>query len=447
MALCQARSDTNGDGQVSLGFDVQGTFTGDDVALFLVRKPGAGERIDALLGHDPAGRFLVLQSGDRVTLVDSWQQSPDVSLDERGFDARALSGPDRQHRSVSFDHDGKQLAYLRRAKGKQQVVLRSLHNGQERTLDPGPGEVVRVELDPTGHWLVLHLLIDDTSENGRLDWPVPFREKPWHGCHGPVPRYDLWPDRGDRVSQKVARTSNLKLQTWRDLVYPLGDALLLRKPGGALLWRRGTQKVELSPEACSAVVHFADAKRGLLLAGCGKDPGRQPMSLVGANVSQALNFDLAQRKLDSPPIVAPRLLPVYPGSATSLLDLDRRQLIPLQVGDLVLHTHDMQALLQRGSRLWRFDATSNEREELNLKTDRNSLLLRQGRFAFISPVLVDLGEKAPPRRLDRRPLALGSGGRLLVPTQSGEPDRAPQGPFSWAPAPAEKPDPSPSEAP
>ena len=71
MALCQARTDTDGDGKIEIRVGHHGELFGDGMALFLVLGGGMGTRIDALASRSPDGRWLAVVRGGKVLLVDA----------------------------------------------------------------------------------------------------------------------------------------------------------------------------------------------------------------------------------------------------------------------------------------------------------------------------------------------------------------------------------------
>ncbi len=144
--LCQARSDTNGDGGIGVTVGARGALSGDTLSRYLAQ--GAGR-----LAHrrprrrDATGRWLVVQRGDALWLVDSFTRRADAPC-RRGHAPRL--GPFVHHRAVTFDETGSVLAYLCRRGGQPPSSFAGSKMVQERELDPGSGEVWRLDVDPRG---------------------------------------------------------------------------------------------------------------------------------------------------------------------------------------------------------------------------------------------------------------------------------------------------------
>ena len=72
-ALCQARADTDGDGQVAQRTGPAGALTGDRAQPYFIAGSGAGAAIDELLAVAPGGRFAAVRRGRRLILIDAHQ--------------------------------------------------------------------------------------------------------------------------------------------------------------------------------------------------------------------------------------------------------------------------------------------------------------------------------------------------------------------------------------
>jgi len=493
VALCQAREDTSGDGVVSVEFGARGEPRGDQLATYLVRGAGFGERVDELIDSDSSGRWLLLQRGASVVLFDDYQGSS-LDLSALGADARDDVSRDLPHRAFSFDATGKYLAYLRLGAHKpqtlpgereQQLVLRELATGVERTINPGSGSVYRLSLSADANWLILQVLIDDTNENGRLDWPLPAAGAGGaKRCVPPVTTFSAYPRRGDQVFTRSIYLGDLKrggkaqLERHGRLAIPFGSRLLYSATGKRLMLRdyvRGRRRGQLVMDACDAHVLHADAARNSILVACeptpeeAKETGnyRHPVSLLQLEAqgtarllavkATALGFDLAPIRTDEwSGLRGARLIDLYPGEATQLVDLERKQLFPLRVGDIVLHTFGARALVRRGNALWLFQAergpatpaapdaqstqlgrstTGGEWIDLKRRVDDVALELHQGRYSWVSPQWIDLQAASVLGELPRV-LALSDSGMALVPSAVAEarPDGLSSGPLEWVAA-------------
>src|SRR5690606_19655734 len=293
--------------------------------------------------------------------------------------------------AFSFDATGKYLAYLRLGAHKpqtlpgereQKLVLRELASGQELEINPGSGSVYRLRLSADANWLILQVLIDDTNENGRLDWPLPAAEAASaRRCVPPVTTFSAHPRRGDQVFTRsvylgdLKRGGKAKLERRDRFAIPFGRGLLFGGVGKRLMLRdyaRGRGRSHVLLDDCDAHVLHADAARNKLLVACEPSPEevkktgnyRHPVSLVqlvkgaGGRVEgrrTELGFDLAPiRTHEWSALSEARLVDFYPGGETRLFDLQLNQLFPLHTGDIVLHTFGARALVRRGNALWVF---------------------------------------------------------------------------------------------
>ncbi|MCB9589979.1 MAG: hypothetical protein H6718_31485 [Polyangiaceae bacterium] len=468
VALCQARTDSDGDGEVGFRVGPRGEINGDALASYLVRGAGEGLPLEEFIDADPSGRWLLFRRDGKLELFDDYS-AKSVDLSALGADVRDDVSRDLPHRVLSFDAAGK-LAYLRLGQHqsgmlpgqrKEELVVRDLESGQERVFDPGRGSVYRLRLDPTGNWLLLQVLIDDTNGNGRFDWPLPEQgQGVSKRCVPPRATYSVYPGRGDKLYTRSLYLGKLgpgrspKLERRDGLVTPLGSRLVFRQ-AGARLYTRGyrlgrphTDAVEL--DGCEAHVLYADAARNSLVVAC--EPSAEDIKkthnyrhavelvrLLGSGQLQRtpLGFDLAPIRSDTwgDTVTGPRLLDFYPGSETRLLDMQDGRVLPLKVGDIVVHTFEAHALVRRRNALWLYDAEAKEPwTDLHASVDEVAEELHHGRYSWVSPQWIDLEEG---RVLGTQPrvLALSDDGRALVPVspEGGDAELV-SGPLMWVEA-------------
>jgi hypothetical protein len=259
--VCQARADTTGDGKIEVRYGRHGDTYGDQIRPYLIIGTGSGHAFDEVLASDPTGRHLAVREGPCLSLVDTRARTittvPNADLRE----ADPVFGPAR---AVSFDGAGKQMVYLRGSVPRNLLILRDLTSGEERTLDPGLGNLWRAELDDGGEWLTL-----ETVEGP--EWPTSATSLAARICRGPPASYSVQGSRGmDLVVKRVLPSSGGTPQHVPSLVRPFGSNLLVRDPAGALVEidKAGAQVRTLVPASCQASVLHADGARGLVLVGC-----------------------------------------------------------------------------------------------------------------------------------------------------------------------------------
>jgi hypothetical protein len=433
VVACQARVDSDGDGVVSVRSGLYGKLEGDRLASYLLTGPGPGEPIDALLAFDRSGRFLVTETGGEVWLRDLLSGTQ-LDLGQLGADTTGDAAPYLPHRALSFDALGQRLLYLRRGKQKPgQVVLRELETGHEVTVDPGPGEVWRASLDPSGRWVLLDMLVDDTNGNGRLDWPVPPVARKRCHCAGPVPNKQVRIPRGDRVIPRVASSSGGAAEDALGLIGPLGPDLVLREPGGRVVLRdRRKKHYELGSEECALRILHLDRDRGLVLGVCSGGPLQKQLLLLGRGVRVALGLEVNSPSVDAPSGDTPRLFAVYPGRDAVLVDLDQKTLYRLSPEDSVLGVDGPRALVRRQAALWLLDMAANTTRAVTELGRELGDWLRSGTMVAVGPWVVDVRTGRLLGKVARRPLAVARSGYALVALgQEADAQHLAVGPLRW----------------
>lgn len=391
---------------------------GDPPTKVLVVGAGAGEPIDDVYAQDPSGRYVVTTLGAATTLLDSVSGAR-VDLSALGADVRRVRQDYAAHRTLSFSADGQRLAYLRRQAGQLSIVVRELASGTEQAFSPGPGDVFRLKLSADARLVTFEALREDTSKNGKLDWPAP-EEPPSRGsCEKPVaPKFRsfAYQGRGDSLTRAVLSLDDGTVRDVPELVTPLGESLVLRGSDGSLKLERRGKRTPLAPASCAGRVLAADAERELLLVACSlpKKPGKRGVWLFGAGFAKDLQSELYETSTDRDAVRSVRLIPLYPGSDAALVDLERRELLPLAPSSRVLAVTGATALLWRGHELFRYDARSRSEVLLAGGVLKNPDLLRAGDAVLLSPyVLVDAAQPLLTSPTER-PLALSVSGHVLA---------------------------------
>jgi hypothetical protein len=429
VSLCTTRNDTNGDGRLAASAGPRGELSGDAFERYLL-APGEELPIEAVVGADASGRYALLMQQGALLLWDAESRNS-LDLSALGADTRLSAQSFAELRSVDFDPKSRRLLYVKRGDSGARIVIRSLEDGSERPLDPGPGSIWRARFDPGGAFVVVELINDDSNKNGRFDFPAPLLKAP-RPCSATPGRYHTWIDRGDRPTTVLVPLSGGAPVLEPDLVMPIGEALLLRDASGALLLSRAGKKRVLEPAACKGRIVHADAERELFVVGCAqKKTGKVSLELVTRAERKPLAIELASVEYDREVSDSPRLVALYPGLETALLDADRRELLPLRTSDVVLATRGARALIRRGNALLFYDADRRTEQALPVTLDRYPQLLLTPPFVFISPALVNLDTAALVGLSTARPLALSSEGQLLLSEVTADGARLARGPLHW----------------
>jgi hypothetical protein len=430
LGVCQARRDSNGDGRVSVSVGPRGELLGDELERYLI-APSEELKTDALLGADPSGRFVLVVQRGAPLLWDS-QTRNSLDLSALGADARLSAESLAALRTLAFDATGEHLLYVKTGNTGARIVIRSLNDGSERALDPGPGPIWRARFDPGGVFVVAEVLTEDSNKNGKADFPAPLLSAPRPCSAGPG-RFHTWPDRGDRPETVLVPLSGAAPIHEPELVMPVRDALLLRDATGALLLERAGKKRVLEPAACKGRIVHADAARELFIIGCAQKQktGRVSLELVTAAGRKPLEIELALSELDRDLSDSPRLLALYPGADSALFDADKRQLIPLKSADIVVTTRAAHALIRRGSALVLYDADSHTEQPLPGVVEKFPQILLSGPFALVSPLLVNVDTAAVVGQSKQRVLALSNLGQLLLSDEEADSSGLTHGALHW----------------
>lgn len=431
---------------------------GEPSAAKLVIASGSGEAIDDVLAHDATGRYVVVAKGGAAVLFDA-ATGTRVNLSELGVDTRRVRADYAEHRTLSFDPSGRYLAFLRGSGAASSVVVRTLEGGTERAFAAGAGEVFRLRLSADARYVVLETLREDTNHNGKLDWPAPEETTRANVCdRAALPKFRSfgYQGRGDALTRAVVTLETGALRDVPQLVTTLGSSLLLREGDGSLQLEQAGKRTPLAPASCAARVLFADAERGLVLATCAPPPpkkkngtatptpgGKREVWLFGSGYAKNLQRELYETSLDRDSVTGARLVPLYPGSEAGVLDLERRELLPLPSGSRVLATNGALALVWRDSDLYRYDAVAKTEERLARGVLKTPELLQTGNTVLLSPFVV-VGVEGPALASPAGPLALSSSGFVLTgaatpatadsPTSAAPAKSAPRGPLHWVDA-------------
>lgn len=233
MALCQARSDTDGNGKVEIHVGHHGEVFGDRMDLYLVLGGGNGTPIEALPGHSADGRWLAIVRDKKVELVDG--QSGDVFA-LRGADAESDGRPGAPHRAAMFAKD--RLLYIRKTAGDDVLVVHDPATHAEREI-PVPGRLWRIDYGPDR---LAHVYVVPRGQGfPQLQTTLDAGE-----CIGPPMSYSTYGNRGPRPTEHW-----LDLDTGKEIAADGGQvavgATLVRTPADGALYFGADQ---IAPPSC-----------------------------------------------------------------------------------------------------------------------------------------------------------------------------------------------------
>lgn len=428
VAFCQARKDTNGDGKVAVEVGTQGELSGDRLEGYFAESSPEGFAIEAFGGADPSGRYVALVRGGALLLRNT-TTGVDTSIEADLRDDRA---PFLHPRYVAFDPTGKRVLFLSREGRNSFVKVLDLETRAETRIDAGEDEIHRAEFDPSGAFVVMHVVKTDTNGNGRLDWPIPNTSSPWMRCTGPLPRYPVWQG-GDDAVVRVARVDGSRgIMDVPGLVIPFGDGFVVRAPDGSLeLAGEGGQKTTLVKKGCESRVVHADASRHLLLVTCSKKKSsHSELMLVRSSGIEPLGLEVSGASADRWAEGMPRLVPLYPGRDTALFDADEGKVEVLQPGDRVLAAVGTRALLLRERSLVVHERGGND-VKLSGTIAPLSHILRSGTTILVPPLVIDMARGVLVGTTGGDAMAIAADGAVLTSDHAADARSFARGPLKW----------------
>lgn len=405
---CQARHDGDGDGRIAVALGPHGALVGDVLAAELALAGGRTLAVDGVTASDASGRWLVALVGGKLALIDA----------KAGAVTELGAGP----APAAFDFASTRLVYVARRAGTENTLVRELSTGRETAIAVPPGSVWRIETEPLG----AHAILRQTAPGARR--PDTSAPPP---CASALPVFAATAPKGVASVVAVAPLAGGIAQLVDGFVVALRAGIVVRQPDGRLVLR-DDPAVELSDASCGARVLHADPARNLLLVACAAVTGRPPLELVGPGFRKPLDLDVSFLGHDMPPRASERLVPIYPGAETALVDLERGSVVKLRTGDAIVATSGANALVRRGDRLVIADVDSSIEMLLPGKTAPLAVALATERMAVVAPLVVDTRRARLLGSVAGDPLAIALDGRVLV--ARGEPadaDHLAMGPLEW----------------
>lgn len=428
ISVCQARTDTNGDGKVSATISERGEWSGDRMQRYLEFASGEEQPIDELLLSSSDGRWLVLRLDEHVELYDTLTGTR-RDLTALGADTRTEPNEFSSHRVLAFSSDS--LLYVRHGEDGDAVVRHLLQDASERVLTKSADPIARMRLDPAELQLTLSAARAENAKSGRFVWPYRLDDAP-RPCQAPLSRYQGPNPNADPFASAVVALDGTHAEVVDNLATLFGNDTVQRDLDGALWLVRGKERHAVADKACAGRVLLADAASNMLLIGCAieKRPGR--LNVVAVSGKQRTSLDIEVALLGDEPVrPSRRLVALYPGADCVLFDTQKQKLHRLRAGDTVLSSVGARALVRRGKSLLFFDAESGNETALSADIDPFGSLLVTGGLVFASPWLIDVEGGRVRGRISGKGLALSTTGAVLVPAVAATDQTLDEGPLTW----------------
>lgn len=446
-AICQARADTNGDGKISVSVGRHGDMHGDAMEPYFVRGDGAGKPIDAFVGADRSGRWVVLARAGALWLLDTFTDH-ETALPKGLVDDGSSPLPTRG--TVSFDEAGRRLLYFRAGASGDEIVVRDLATGQEQIAVPGAGKLWRAWLDPGGEVVWADVVASDTNNDGKIELPTQGTSLSQRRCRGPITSYGVYGARGDQPVRRAIR----EVDGWKgaidvpDALGAFGRAIIVRRADKAIVRKDGADERVLVPAACNGrLVHAAPEEERLYVgctAGAKKDSDgflRAPLLRVdGTAAPKPAGIEV--QLSDNDEWHRDRGL-VYASDA-HVLNLSTGTIGTINVGPpmAVVGDHVLFARHSMGSPGGSnvLDLATGKRTKLAIELKGYGEDAHRGDLVALelengSSAVFDVAKIAVVGTFVGRPLALTPSGKVLVPvpdlTQKRSTDRLLTGPLRW----------------
>lgn len=393
---------------------------------------GKRQSITAVLGQSPDGRGLVIDTGERWELIDTLRHVT-VDLDELGVDRRrALS--DRIPRAIAFHPSLPVVALLTKGQERPLVIVLDYDTGRRGIIRPSSRQVFRLTWEPSGSFLFLQEIPEDTNGNQRVDWPEPELRTDAGRCAEPLPRFVVATGRvGDRVVWTTAPRTGGDASAADGFMLHAPEGWLTMGSDGRVELRatNGASRArQLTPPSCEPWSVGAHGPTHQLLVGC-HEKGRLGLALVSPRGFRPLGIDMPPAEDLGRRNWSSRLLPVYAGTKSYLVDFERSALVELQDRDQLLAQQGDQVLLRRGSAIVRRDLGTREDSVLVSDIAAGARLIAGSDSAWIDPYFVPAAPRFEPVRIAQTVVALSRNGCALAYTQPFDPPQLPRGPLRW----------------
>jgi hypothetical protein len=459
VVLCQARKDTDGDGQIYVGH-VRNKRVGDEFRSYFIEQ-GPGEPIDAFVSRSDSGRYVAMVRAGKLVLYDAGTRQS-ITLDTGAAPLIAPTAAEQQS-LAQFSKDNRLVLYLRRKGTEAHAILHDLTTHQERRIAEVPGKLWRADLIADGSWVLLLSIERDSNQDGSIDLPSFGTNAVADACSGPI-SYDAWWADGDEPDFWLVPSQGGQPRRAGDLHTAWRDYVLRRTADGALLLETAPGKsTEVVPASCGAkVVH---AHRSVLIVVCLGTPEAQearkqaqraclyssidptgpdcggasglPLYAYSDGKGTPLGIDgdeprepneLAQGRflIVSSRARVPMPSP-QPGSANLaalrgedfVYDVEKRTLRPLGPGRHAQALTGRKLLISEPNKLLVEDLLSGESRQLAAEPMKYHPFIT-GHFAFARPFEIDLETATVVAQHDDHILALAQDGRLLIEASTGD---------------------------
>ncbi|MFO0563383.1 MAG: hypothetical protein U0269_35495 [Polyangiales bacterium] len=425
--LCQAREDTNRDGELvawTRGFS--GELEGDAMRPYLFARGSFATPIEDFVAASPTGDAMVCVRDQRLRLLDA-RTSREVELraDPTG-DADTL----QPHGAATFSPDGALMLYVRSRGARATLVLRAMADGAEREFSAGEGLFVRASL-PSSRWARIEAVLRDTNASGAIEPPGIESNIPPRRCRPSSVVIYVSRVTGDAAVQRWFSTETLQPVDAENVVTTLGDRLIGARNGALTEFRAGAAPRELARASCGARVLARDEPSGRLLLACMRPRGAAVRAeLLDERGRTALPFVIGRPGERHP--IRERFYFFETPRGAAVYDLRSGALSPLQ-GALV-DSDGAQALLEIDGRYALFSADSQTVVRFPVRREPPDVARWTARHLLLPQVVVDRATLRVVGANSAAVVTVSASHRALIATR--EQGQVFYGPLRWSTLPA-----------
>lgn len=195
LLICQARTDTDGDGKIDIHVGHHGDLYGDAMVPYLVFVDGPGDAIETFVSRSRDGRWLAVIRNKALELVDAEVPGAPRTVALVDADLRDDGFPFGDARAASIADDGARMTYFRHTAAGDRIVIRDLATGRERVVDVA-GQAWRMWVTADGRWAKVAV------QRAGAAFPEMGTSLSARGCRGPIMSYSTYGLSGERPSEK-----------------------------------------------------------------------------------------------------------------------------------------------------------------------------------------------------------------------------------------------------
>lgn len=385
--------------------------------------------IAGVLGQSASGRAVVIDTGEGWQLIDTVRGTT-IDLNELGVDRRRALN-DVVPRGIAFHPTLPVVALLTARNGRTEVLVLDYAADESATIQPHSQHVFRMSWEPSGDFLFLQEVPEDSNGNRRVDWPEPEVPSGPGRCGEALPRFVVATGRSsDRVAWTVAPRSGGAATAADGFLLRTREGWLTLTSDARIALRTTAGVRQLTPPGCEVWPVAAHGSSRQLLVGC-HEKGRLGLNLVSQRGSLALGVDMPPSEDLVHRSWSSRFLPIYAGIRSYLIDFERAAALELQQRDQLLAQQGAHVVIRRASSIVRRNLSNQEESVLAKDIASGSRIVFGNGHAWLDPYLVSAEPGFDPIQVPHTVVALSLNGCALSYQQPFDPPHFPRGPLRW----------------